>query len=264
MAISVSNPMLKDATHVFLRCDATKPPLACRYDGPFRVVARSDKTLTLDLGRRQDVVSVDRVKPAHLDPADGDCHSEQRRLRSPSTGVTPGRPAPAQPLLGPRPLMPVRDPSAGRPPPVTPIETPGTPPAPPVPSTALPVPLTALPVTPTVPSVPPVTPAALPEGQPAGSSESKLESQWALLKLDKGQQIIICSLYRPPRHSEAALLADFTDLEAQLQRVLIDYPREALAGDVDDELVCGQEVGAQDRCGDIGDKKSVLQAVMAA
>ncbi|XP_043209363.1 interference hedgehog-like [Amphibalanus amphitrite] len=66
----------------------------------------------------------------------------------------------------------------------------------------------------------------------SGCSESKLESQWALLKLDQGRQLIICSLYRPPRHSEAALLADFTDLEAQLQRILIDYPSVPL-------VICG-------------------------
>ena len=192
---------LQDATHVFLRRDATKPPLACRYDGPFRVVARSDKTLTLDLGRRQDVVSVDRVKPAHLDPADGDCHSEQRRPRprSPSTGVTPGRPAPAQPLLGPRPLMPVRDPSAGRPPPVTPTGTP-------VPSTALPVPPTAPPVTPTLPSVPPVppvTPAAPPEGQPPParaprppSAPSSVPAPRSILKTRSGREVQRPARYR--------------------------------------------------------------------
>ena len=43
----------------------------------------------------------------------------------------------------------------------------------------------------------------------SGSSESKLESLWALLKLDQGRQVIISSLNRPSRHSEAALLADY-------------------------------------------------------
>ena len=147
---------LQDATHVFLRRDATKPPLACRYDGPFRVVTRSDKTMTLDLGRRQDVISIDRVKPAHLNLADGDGHSEQHQPRPPPTGVPAGRPAPAQPLLGPRPLLPVQHLPAGRP----------TPPrlgAPPVTITAPPVTPTAPPETPTAP---PGTPTVPPEAQP--------------------------------------------------------------------------------------------------
>ena len=73
----------------------------------------------------------------------------------------------------------------------------------------------------------------------SGSSASSLESLWALLKLEQGRQLIICSLYRPPRHSEAALLADFTDLEAQLQRVIIDYPSVPLVicGDLNCDLL---------------------------
>ena len=68
---------------------------------------------------------------------------------------------------------------------------------------------------------------------------SLLESKWALLKLEQGRQLIVCSLYRPPRHSENALCADFADLEAQLQRVLIDYPRIPLVicGDVNCDLM---------------------------
>ena len=56
-------------------------------------------------------------------------------------------------------------------------------------------------------------------------SGSQLESKWAILKLERGRQLIVSSLYRPPNHSETALCADFTDLETQLQRVMIDFPR---------------------------------------
>ena len=58
---------LSDATHVFVRHDAVKPPLACPYDGPYRVAARTNKTITVERGSRLDEVSIDRVKPAHLE-----------------------------------------------------------------------------------------------------------------------------------------------------------------------------------------------------
>ena len=60
---------LDAATHVFVRHDAVKPPLAPPYDGPFRVIARGAKTVTIDRGQRRDVISLDRVKPAYLDAA---------------------------------------------------------------------------------------------------------------------------------------------------------------------------------------------------
>lgn len=101
---------LLDATHVFLRCDATKPPLACRYDGPFRVVARTDKTCTLDRGHRQDTVSLDRVKPAHLDQSE-DAQAASHPARAPHP----------RELRGPCPLLPEPGP-------------PGHPPTPPPPS----------------------------------------------------------------------------------------------------------------------------------
>ena len=70
-------------------------------------------------------------------------------------------------------------------------------------------------------------------------SDSQLESQWAMLKLDQGRQLVICTVYRPPRHSETALQADFADLEAQLQRVVIDYPRVpvVICGDINCDLL---------------------------
>ena len=45
-------------------------------------------------------------------------------------------------------------------------------------------------------------------------------------------QLVIGSLYRPPRHTVAALQDDFADLETQLQRVLIDLPGVPL-------VICG-------------------------
>ena len=76
----------------------------------------------------------------------------------------------------------------------------------------------------------------LPDSQCPGS---QLESQWALIKLERNRQLIVCSLYRPPRYTEAALRADFSDLENQLQRVLIDYPTVPLVicGDLNCDLL---------------------------
>lgn len=62
------HPELATATHVFLRHDGTRKPLQPPYDGPFLVRSRQDKTLTIRLPNRLEVVSVDRVKPAFLIP----------------------------------------------------------------------------------------------------------------------------------------------------------------------------------------------------
>ena len=61
--VSVPNE-LWDSPYVFVRCDAHRSPLERPYLGPYRVVSRTEKTFLLDLGNRNDSVSVDRLKPA--------------------------------------------------------------------------------------------------------------------------------------------------------------------------------------------------------
>lgn len=58
---------LSSCSHVFVRHDAIQRPLRPPYDGPFKVVKRGDKHITIDRGGRHDVVSLDRVKPAYMD-----------------------------------------------------------------------------------------------------------------------------------------------------------------------------------------------------
>ena len=58
---------LATATHVFIRRDAVRKPLQPPYDGPYSVLKRTDKHFTVDINGRKDTVSVDRLKPAHLD-----------------------------------------------------------------------------------------------------------------------------------------------------------------------------------------------------
>ena len=50
-----------------LREDASVPPLAPLYFGPYLVLEQRTKSFPLQLGDRTDVVSVDRLKPAFSD-----------------------------------------------------------------------------------------------------------------------------------------------------------------------------------------------------
>lgn len=58
---------LESCTHVFVRSELIKKSLTPAYDGPFKILQRSMKTMTLDLNGRQQVVTVDRIKPAYTD-----------------------------------------------------------------------------------------------------------------------------------------------------------------------------------------------------
>ena len=46
-----------------------KKSLQARYDGPYRVVQPGPKTFELDIGGHSQTVSIDHLKPAHLDPS---------------------------------------------------------------------------------------------------------------------------------------------------------------------------------------------------
>ena len=54
---------LLSANFVFVRKGAPGPPLSPLYEGPYTVVARDPKYFTLELGGRQEKVTVDRLKP---------------------------------------------------------------------------------------------------------------------------------------------------------------------------------------------------------
>ena len=58
---------LAHCTHVFVRHDATQTPLQPPYDGPYKVMERGDKTFTITVNGQQKVVSLDRLKPAHVE-----------------------------------------------------------------------------------------------------------------------------------------------------------------------------------------------------
>ena len=57
---------LSTATHVFLRHDAVLKPLQTPFDGPYQVLKHIDKHFTLDIKDHRDTVSVDHLKPAHI------------------------------------------------------------------------------------------------------------------------------------------------------------------------------------------------------
>ena len=70
---------LKAADFVFVRHGARRTPLTRPYDGPFRVLEKGEKFFRIKVGAKEQVVTVDRLKPAFgfVDPAPQD--AEKRK-----------------------------------------------------------------------------------------------------------------------------------------------------------------------------------------
>ena len=60
-------PELHSSQYVFVRRDSHRSPLQRPYEGPFKVVESGNKVFKINMGGRTETVSVDRLKPAHLD-----------------------------------------------------------------------------------------------------------------------------------------------------------------------------------------------------
>ena len=91
---------LTTCTHVFIRHDAIRKPLQHPYDGPYKVLKRTPKHFTLDIQGRSSTVSLDRLKPAHLE--------------QPHYSASATLPSNIQPTPEPRPTSPASPPRVTR------------------------------------------------------------------------------------------------------------------------------------------------------
>ena len=61
-------PSLLTAKYVYIRIDTVKNPLQRPYSGPYSVLAPGEKTFLVDMGGREERISIDRLKPAQVNP----------------------------------------------------------------------------------------------------------------------------------------------------------------------------------------------------
>ena len=69
-------------SHVFLRRITIAPPLTTPYDGPYKVIMRSGRVMRILVKGKVETVSLDRVKPAHLDNEPAIGTEKQRKTQT--------------------------------------------------------------------------------------------------------------------------------------------------------------------------------------
>lgn len=97
---------LPTASHAFLRDDTVRRSLQPPYTGPYKILGRSPKTVTLEVRGKKHEVSIDRVKPAHV----------ELELEQHTSSTVPSTPAPVN----------ARPPAAQTSPPAPPAPQPPT------------------------------------------------------------------------------------------------------------------------------------------
>ena len=75
-------PGLLTSDYVFNRQDLVKPALSSPYRGPYKIIKRRNKAYQLDISGRIDWVSIDRLKPAYMEPASFDTYTRSGRKSS--------------------------------------------------------------------------------------------------------------------------------------------------------------------------------------
>ena len=98
---------LSTCAHVFVRHDAIRKPLQVLYNGPYKVLKCSGKHFTLEVNGQQKVISLDCLKPTHLDLCD-------YLITPPHTKLLPPAPTPQPSSLTPISSAPVRITHSGR------------------------------------------------------------------------------------------------------------------------------------------------------
>ena len=90
---------LRAASYVYIRRGQVAPPLTPLYQGPYPVIEKGSKCFKIDLGGREEVVSVDRLKP-HRGVAQVEAARAPRRGRPPLASVVVPDPSPPESDLG--------------------------------------------------------------------------------------------------------------------------------------------------------------------
>ena len=76
---------LQNSDYVFIRRDGKHSPLQCPYEGPFHVLEKGPKFFKIDFGGKADTISIDRLKPVHLDVSQPIQVAKPRRRGRPPT-----------------------------------------------------------------------------------------------------------------------------------------------------------------------------------
>ena len=88
----VSNTLLL-CTHVFVRVDCVRKPLQQPYNGPYPVVHRTAKHFKVNIDGRNDTISLDRLKPAHMEETAPTPPVQPPMSTPPTTTTTTSAPA---------------------------------------------------------------------------------------------------------------------------------------------------------------------------
>lgn len=80
------HPYLASCSHEFIRNDKIRPSLTAPYDGPFAAMERNSKTFKINVNNhRRTQISIDRLKPSHIETEGENVESTSKSVNSTSS-----------------------------------------------------------------------------------------------------------------------------------------------------------------------------------